>query len=70
MALGMALLEPRIYSVAVMLDRIPELTGRLNITTVPVIYIGGRRYQGPMNEWIFAQQVRLVAEDERCKSSY
>lgn len=47
---------------AVMLDALPELTGALHIMTVPVIYIGDRRYEGPMNEWIFAQQVRLRAE--------
>lgn len=59
----MALNHPTIFAVAVMLDAKPELTGALHIHTVPIIYIAGRRYEGPMNEWIFAQQVHRVAED-------
>lgn len=59
----MALQESHIFSVAVMLDAIPELTGQLNLTTVPIVFVGDRRYDGPMNEWVLAQQVRLMAEE-------
>ncbi|NMP21927.1 hypothetical protein HIJ39_06120 [Sulfobacillus sp. DSM 109850] len=58
----MALTTPAIFASAIMLDAFPELTGQLNIMTVPVIFVGQRRYDGPMNEWILAQQVRLAAE--------
>lgn len=58
----MALADPGIFASAIMLDAIPQLTGEIQVTTVPVVFVGERRYDGPMNEWILAQQVRLASE--------
>ena len=56
----MALISPHITSTAVMLDAIPTLTGVLALKTVPVIFIEGRRVDGPINEWVLGQWVQNV----------
>lgn len=58
---GMALLNPLLRSTAIMLDDIPELTGRLAIYQVPVLFINRRRHDGAMNEWILAQMIQDAA---------
>lgn len=57
----MALENPHIYSSAIMLDAIPDLTGRLDIKTVPITFIEEHRFDGPLNEWIMVQQVDRIA---------
>lgn len=59
----MALSNPQIWAVAVMLDAMPELTGRLDIRTVPATFVEQRRFDGPTNEWILAEQVRRAWEE-------
>lgn len=42
-----------------MLDDVPQLTGTLNIQSVPVTYVGPTRIDGPINEWVLAQRLTL-----------
>lgn len=58
----MALSNPFIEVYVVMLDAVPELTGRLDMQTVPIIFIEQRRIDGDQNEWILAQQVRQAGK--------
>lgn len=58
----MALSNPFIAVYVVMLDAVPELTGRLDMQTVPIIFIEQRRIDGDQNEWILAQQVRQAGK--------
>jgi hypothetical protein len=58
----MALFNSTIVSVAVMLDAIPTLTGELAVHRVPVIFVGERRFDGPMTEWVLAQRLIQVRE--------
>lgn len=55
----MTLHHPGLISWAVSVDEAPSLASRLDIRGVPVIFVGRRRYDGPLAEWVFAQQLAL-----------
>jgi hypothetical protein len=57
LAHGMAVEQPGLLSFAVSLAAAPDLAGRLGIRTVPVVFVGERRFDGPMPEWVLAQQI-------------
>ncbi len=59
----MALTQPNILSLAVMLEEVPTLTGILGIKTVPVTFIGSTRVDGPLSEWVLAQRVTGSPQD-------
>ncbi len=48
-------------AVVIMLDAKPELTGALNIHSVPVVFVQQTRYDGPINEWVLAEHIRRIA---------
>lgn len=56
---GMALASGLITSVVVMVEQEPDLSDKLNLQTVPVTFLGQSRLDGPQNEWILAQRLRL-----------
>jgi hypothetical protein len=57
----MALGYPTVMAVVIMLDAKPELTGALNIHSVPVVFVQQTRYDGPINEWVLAEHIRRIA---------
>ncbi|MCY0878879.1 MAG: hypothetical protein OWU84_08065 [Firmicutes bacterium] len=44
-------MHPGLLSIAVMLDSRPTLSGALNLSTVPVVFVNQRRHDGPITEW-------------------
>ena len=58
---AMALYQPKIVSVAVMLDACWKLTETLKISGVPVIFVGSERLDGIADEWRLGQRVAAVA---------
>ncbi len=57
---AMALYQPKIISVAVMLDACQELTETLQISWVPVIFVGSVRVDGTADEWRLSQRVTAI----------
>ncbi len=57
---AMALYQPKIVSVAIMLDACWELTKSLKVASVPVIFIGCHRIDGIVDEWTLGQRVSAV----------
>ncbi len=61
----MALSNRFVTAFVIMLDAVPELTGRLDIHTVPVIFVEQRRVDGDQNEWLLAEQVRQAGQTQQ-----
>lgn len=53
----MALLSPNIHAYALDLHYAEAIIDELHIQTVPVTWVDGRRIDGPVTEWLLAQQV-------------
>ncbi|MCL8208570.1 MAG: hypothetical protein K6V97_10945 [Actinomycetia bacterium] len=56
----MAVEQPRLQSYAVSLAAAPDLAERLDIRGVPVLFVGDRRFDGPLPEWVLVQQLELA----------
>lgn len=54
---GMAVEQPRLWTYAVSLAAAPQLATVLGLRGVPVIFVGDRRFDGPLPEWVLAEQV-------------
>ncbi|AEJ38929.1 hypothetical protein TPY_0734 [Sulfobacillus acidophilus TPY] len=56
----MAWVAPDVTVHTVMLDEVPELTGTLEIQTVPVMFFNHVRTDGPLNEWMMAARLNAL----------
>jgi hypothetical protein len=59
----LALVAPAFVCHAIMLDQAPEVIWPLQIQSLPVLFLNQRQVSGPVNEWIIASYLTMLAND-------